>query len=190
MKRRKTVSVTPAMGARTVAGAMRTLPMLNEVGKVRARVGCGDSPVRPGIATELSQNFPTALFYRSFDLSSGVRQCQRIEVHVVQKLRDILLTRYIGSILIALLCWQALIVGIEKVVRIVLCVIYSQRSHTAFESPQSLFPWDNLILSAVSIALYLLTAYVLAQWLYPPEVLPPVPPIEDAEESLRPPVQP
>jgi hypothetical protein len=53
-----------------------------------------------------------------------------------------------------------------------------------------LFPWDNLILSAVSIALYLLTAYVLAQWLYPPEVLPPVPPIEDAEESLRPPVQP
>ena len=109
---------------------------------------------------------------------------------MVQKLRDILLTRYIGSILIALLCWQALIVGIEKVVRIVLCVIYSQRSHTAFESPQSLFPWDNLILSAVSIALYLLTAYVLAQWLYPPEVLPPVPPIEDAEESLRPPVQP
>ena len=32
MKRRKTVSVTPAMGARTVAGAMRTLPMAKLAG--------------------------------------------------------------------------------------------------------------------------------------------------------------
>ena len=32
MKRRKTVSVTPAMGARTVAGAMRTLPICNSAG--------------------------------------------------------------------------------------------------------------------------------------------------------------
>ena len=33
MKRRKTVSVTPAIGASTVAGAMRTGPMENWVGK-------------------------------------------------------------------------------------------------------------------------------------------------------------
>src|ERR1700741_5285892 len=32
MKRRKTVSVTPAIGARTVAGAMRTLPMRSSAG--------------------------------------------------------------------------------------------------------------------------------------------------------------
>jgi hypothetical protein len=32
MKRRKTVSVTPAIGARTVAGAMRTLPMCSSAG--------------------------------------------------------------------------------------------------------------------------------------------------------------
>ncbi len=32
MKRRKTVSVTPAMGASTVAGAMHTLPMENSAG--------------------------------------------------------------------------------------------------------------------------------------------------------------
>ena len=32
MKRRKTVSVTPAMGASTVAGAMRTQPMHNSAG--------------------------------------------------------------------------------------------------------------------------------------------------------------
>ena len=32
MKRRKTVSVTPAMGASTVAGAMRTLPTVKLAG--------------------------------------------------------------------------------------------------------------------------------------------------------------
>ena len=32
MKRRKTVSVTPAMGARTVAGAILTLPMVKLAG--------------------------------------------------------------------------------------------------------------------------------------------------------------
>jgi len=34
MKRRKTVSVTPAMGASTVAGAMRTLPISKLGGKL------------------------------------------------------------------------------------------------------------------------------------------------------------
>ncbi len=62
MKRRKTVSVTPAMGARTVAGAMRTLPMVKDAGKVRG--------VRPTASTAgvlvlrgVSQNLLTAIFY-------------------------------------------------------------------------------------------------------------------------------
>src|ERR1035438_7282584 len=101
---------------------------------------------------------------------------------MVEKFREILLTRYIGSILIALLCWQALIVVIEKVVQIVLWFINDQRAHTAFQSPHSLFPWDNLILSGVSVTLYLLTAYSLARWLYPQEALPPVQPVEEGEE--------
>src|ERR1051326_1678965 len=36
IKRRKTVSVTPAMGARIVAGAMRTLPIWTDCGTVAA----------------------------------------------------------------------------------------------------------------------------------------------------------
>jgi len=36
---------------------------------------------------------------------------------MVQKLREILLTKYIGSILIALFCWQAAASVIEVVVR-------------------------------------------------------------------------
>ncbi len=41
MKRRKTVSVTPAMGARTVAGATVTLPICTEAGtRVPLGMGC------------------------------------------------------------------------------------------------------------------------------------------------------
>ncbi len=46
---------------------------------------------------------------------------------MVQKLREILLTRYIGSILVALLCWQALVVVIERVVQTLFWVINDQR---------------------------------------------------------------
>src|SRR6202011_4452914 len=60
MKRRKTVSVTPAMGARTVAGAMRTFPIVMEEGT--GRVVAGDSPA---LGPELSQYLRTILFYLS-----------------------------------------------------------------------------------------------------------------------------
>src|SRR5271166_4443320 len=106
MKRRKTVSVTPAMGARTVAGEILTFPIFRVAGKAGARVGTGVSPVRPDTAFGLSQNFCTDCILRPFDPCPGVRQFERIEADMVQKLREILLTRYIGSIVVALLCWQ------------------------------------------------------------------------------------
>ena len=63
MKRRKTVSVTPAMGARTVAGEIRTPPTLNEAGNIRATVEMdeGATGVSPATVTgcELSQNLST-----------------------------------------------------------------------------------------------------------------------------------
>src|SRR5579885_3655837 len=61
MKRRKTVSVTPAIGARTVAGAIRTEPNWTESGtRVFPRMA-GEARAPQG--TELSQNFFTCLFY-------------------------------------------------------------------------------------------------------------------------------
>src|SRR6266481_1709415 len=66
IKRRKTVSVTPAIGASTVAGATRTLPIITDEATgttcVAACVAAGDSPA-PG--PELSQNLRTALLYLS-----------------------------------------------------------------------------------------------------------------------------
>ena len=60
MKRRKTVSVTPAMGARTVAGEIVTVPMMrNEGTAVNSPVNV---PTLFGPA-ELSQNFLTNVLY-------------------------------------------------------------------------------------------------------------------------------
>jgi len=60
MKRRKTVSVTPAMGASTVAGAIRTFPIVSEDG-----TGCVAAGDRPAPGPELSQYLRTPLFYLS-----------------------------------------------------------------------------------------------------------------------------
>lgn len=68
MKRRKTVSVTPAMGASTVAGRMVTLPIKRLAGTgLRAGTRGSDGATRsragvpaPHVAlTEVSQNFFT-----------------------------------------------------------------------------------------------------------------------------------
>src|ERR1700688_5056271 len=60
MKRRKTVSVTPAIGARTVAGAMVTAPM-----EKLAETGFSGAAWRTRVSAphELSQPLRTGLFY-------------------------------------------------------------------------------------------------------------------------------
>src|SRR5580700_4823634 len=73
MKRRKTVSVTPAMGARTVAGAILTLPMERLAG---TGLRDGDWRTTPALSlpngmsapyeTGLSHILRTALFYSAF----------------------------------------------------------------------------------------------------------------------------
>src|SRR5215469_6925845 len=52
-KRRNTVSVTPAMGASTVAGAISTPPMLTDARMLSGATSCAAT------VTELSQNFCT-----------------------------------------------------------------------------------------------------------------------------------
>src|ERR1700676_4121000 len=78
MKRRKTVSVTPAMGARTVAGEIVTLPMVRVDG-----TGFSDAAwwAKVPAPHELSQNFFTVLFYLSAQSknprrSEGLRICE------------------------------------------------------------------------------------------------------------------
>lgn len=85
------------------------------------------------------------------------------------KLREILMTQYIGSILIALLVWQAAVEVVTRIVRIGFWFSYDHHTQSVLGgSSDAPFRWDSLALSAVSAALYLLVAYGLARWLYPP----------------------
>ena len=85
------------------------------------------------------------------------------------KLREILLTQYIGSILIALLVWQAAIEVVTTAARTGFWFSSHHHSESVLGgSSGAPFPWDNVIFAASTVALYLLTAYGLARWLYPP----------------------
>ena len=103
------------------------------------------------------------------------------------KLREILLTQYIGSILIALLALQAAVEFVTRAVRTGFWIFNNRHSDSVLGgSSDAPFPWDNLIFSAVTFALYLLTAYALARWLYPAAV--PITQVATDDES--PPHQP
>lgn len=102
------------------------------------------------------------------------------------KLREILLTEYIGSILIALLLWNALTEFVTRVSRIV-SWIFNHRHQESVLGIWSTTPfaWDRLLFSAVTIALYLGTGYALAKWLYAHGVAIEIPkPPSEAPESV------
>jgi len=86
---------------------------------------------------------------------------------VLPKIREILLTQYIGAILTALLACQAIIVVIAAVIRDGLWYIGQRRAQSVLEGSRVSFPWENMISTLVTAALYVLTAYLLARWLYP-----------------------
>ena len=93
---------------------------------------------------------------------------------MLSELREILLTQYIGAILIALLGWQALIEIITMIVRLGFWCYGYLHSQSVLVRSVGPFPWDSLIFSAVTVVLYVLTAYALARWLYPATSLPTV----------------
>jgi len=83
----------------------------------------------------------------------------------MRRLHAILLTDYIGAILIALLVAQAIIVFFTMLVQQI--TYYSYFAHRSLpETPYRPSHWEAVITSGVRIVLYLLTAYLLARWLY------------------------
>jgi ABC-type sulfate transport system permease component len=84
---------------------------------------------------------------------------------LMRRLRAILLTDYIGAILIALLASQAIIVFFAALVQqISYYTHFAEHSLTgpAYRSSH----WEPVLTSLVRIVLYLLTAYLLVRWLY------------------------
>jgi hypothetical protein len=102
---------------------------------------------------------------------------------MLRKLREILLTQYIGAILVALLGWQAAIEVVTTVVRSGFWYFNHQQSQSAFGSAKAKFPWDSVIFSAVTVGLYLLVAYALVRWLYPPDAPPAVTAAEEQPQA-------
>jgi hypothetical protein len=87
---------------------------------------------------------------------------------MLSKLRAILRTQYIGSILVALLAWQAAIEIITIAARSGFWGYNHLREHPVLGGSQRpAYPWDNLVFTVVTIVLYLAAAYALARWLYP-----------------------
>lgn len=86
---------------------------------------------------------------------------------MLSKLRETLLTEYIGSILIALLLWGAMSEFITRVIRIVSWTFNHRHQESVLGIWSATpFAWDHLLATAVTIALYLGAAYALAKWLY------------------------
>lgn len=174
MKRRNTVSVTPAMGASTVAGEISIPPIKTEGGTTN--VARAPSPAMAArCPTELSQPFRTWLFYF---LCKHLAICHnplslKEQYAMISKLREILLTQYIGSILVALLVWQAVVEIWTIAVRSGFWAYSRLHSESVMGVvSRSPFAWDRMIFSAITIVLYLLTAWGLARWLFPPATQP------------------
>jgi hypothetical protein len=103
---------------------------------------------------------------------------------MLAKLREILLTQYIGSILVALLVWQAVVEIVSTIVRSGFWYFNQRHSQSVLAPSETPYPWDRFIFAAVTVGLYLVTSYSLARWLYP-AIAPAVTetPTETPEES-------
>ena len=88
---------------------------------------------------------------------------------MLTKLREVLLTQYIGAFLIALLVWQAAVEIVTRVVRIGYWLSHTQHPSVLGDYSRDPFRWDGLVLTIVSVGIYVAAAYALGRWLYPLE---------------------
>ncbi len=85
----------------------------------------------------------------------------------MRKIREILLTEYIGAILVAVLIADAFV---ELITVAVAQISYYARfpGHVAIESVR-LSTTYSLLSAIIRISLLLISAYLIARWLYPSE---------------------
>jgi hypothetical protein len=84
----------------------------------------------------------------------------------MRRIREILLTDYIGAIAIGFISAQAILAFVGAFTTTAAFYV-QERSHPGVLNRSAVFPWDNLIISFVSVGLYLAAAFLLARWLYP-----------------------
>jgi ABC-type Mn2+/Zn2+ transport system permease subunit len=83
----------------------------------------------------------------------------------MRKLRQILLTEYIGAIIIGFLLAQALAATISTIVQ-TMSFYLEGRSRSSVFGGRAGFEFGALVPPAVSVILEVLTAFILIYWLY------------------------
>ncbi len=84
----------------------------------------------------------------------------------MKRIREVLLTQYIGAIAIGLIMAQAVIVFIGGLMNAVATYWAMLQSGRSVFSGNPGFPWTNIALSSVSSALHFGVAIVFVRWLY------------------------
>jgi H+/Cl- antiporter ClcA len=87
----------------------------------------------------------------------------------MRRIREILLTQYIGAIVIGMLLAQALTGLVSLLVQPVIWYQQVRESHSVMDRGLPPFPWSKLLPLAITIALYVIVSYLLVTWLYPVE---------------------
>lgn len=95
---------------------------------------------------------------------------------MIQRIKEVLLTQYIGAIVVAFLATDGVLNLIRIVAQIVEDPILARVNRpSVLYAPETHWTWSVLVPSAVTAVLQLLTAYLLFWWLYlraEPEVQP------------------
>ena len=91
---------------------------------------------------------------------------------LMRTIRKILLTEYIGAIVVALLAVDAVGALINTVVKMVSYHIYASRIDAAIIDAHRMSTAYSLLETFTRIGLFLLTAYLIVRWLYPENLAP------------------
>jgi hypothetical protein len=173
------VSVTPAMGARTVAGRISTEPIFSSDGTWTK----DSDETLHATPLELSHCLRIELFYLfSADRQEDNRRHWRPEP--MNRIREILLAEYIGALAIGLILAQAVMNLIATVVNNVMIYWEIEKSGSVLTGGQS-FSWRGPITSLIDVALYLLAAFLMIRWLYLPKANETGTPVEDTRAAAE-----
>ena len=102
----------------------------------------------------------------------------------MNRIREILVSEYIGAVAIGLILAQAVMNFIGTVVNNVMIYWEIQKSGNLLSPPQS-FSWRSPITSMVDVGLYLLAALLMIRWLYMPRTSAAEPPSDDIRAAME-----
>ncbi len=82
------------------------------------------------------------------------------------RIREILLTQYIGAIVIGMLIAQALMRVIGLLMEPVIWYQQARSSGSVLDSNSSSFPFSRMLSPTLTVILYVVASYLLLAWLY------------------------